>query len=316
MRVRFSPRHPRGEHDPTCDDRGVIEIRELQRPPSGVAVVQLGGAEPGAPTVLAAHGITSNSRVWVPAARALAGRARLIAFDLRGRGASSEVGEPYGIEAHVADVLSILETLELERPLLAGHSLGAYVVALVANRHPERAGAVLLVDGGLKIPGTDNVDPQQFANALLGPTLERLGLSCDSREAYRDWWRSHPALTGGQIPDEDLIAYADQDVRAGGPPFRCSVSERAVRADAQEIVSLGAAADSLEQRARLLCAERGLSNEPPPMHPWWLAQDWVQSHPEQRDATLVEGSNHYTVAMGPSGAATVAAAMLELAPTA
>jgi pimeloyl-ACP methyl ester carboxylesterase len=296
-----------------CDDRRVIEMSALKRPPGGVAVFQLGRAAPGAPTVLAAHGITSSSRVWVPAARALAGRATLIAFDLRGRGASSRVGEPYGIKAHVADMLSILDALELERALLAGHSLGAYVAAMLASEHAERADGVLLVDGGLKIPGSENVDPQQFANALLGPTLERLSLSFDSREAYRDWWRAHPALAGGQISDEDLIAYADHDLRADGPPFRCSVSERAVRADAQELFPLGATAERLELPARLLCAERGLRNEPPPMHPWELAREWVDARPGQRDATLVEDSNHYTVAMGPRGALTVASAILELA---
>jgi pimeloyl-ACP methyl ester carboxylesterase len=291
----------------------VLEISALKRPPSGVAVFQLGAAAPGAPTVLAAHGITSNSRVWVPVARALAGRARLIAIDLRGRGASSGVGEPYGIKAHVDDMLSILDTLGLERALLAGHSLGAYVVAMLASEHPGRAAGVLLVDGGLKIPGTENADPQQFANALLGPTLERLSLSFDSREAYRDWWRAHPALTGGQISDEDLIAYADHDLHADGPRFRCSVSERAVRADAQELVPLGATADRLELLARLLCADRGLRNEPSPMHPWQLVQAWVSARPEQREATLLEDSNHYTLVMGPRGAPTVASAILELA---
>jgi pimeloyl-ACP methyl ester carboxylesterase len=290
----------------------VIEISALKRPPSGVAVFQLGAASPGAPTVLAAHGITSNSRVWVPAARSLAGRARLIVFDLRGRGASSGAGEPYGINAHVADMLSILETLELERALLAGHSLGAYVVSMLASEHPERVAGVVLVDGGLKIPGAEDVDPQQFANALLGPTLERLSLRFGSREAYRDWWRAHPALAGSQVEEEDLVAYADQDLHDDGPPFRCSVSEHAVRVDAEELVSLGATADRLELPARLLCAERGLRNEPPPMHPWKLVQEWVDARPHERAATLLEDSNHYTLAMGPRGAPLVASAIMEL----
>src|SRR5437588_9303449 len=104
----------------------------------------------------------------------------MLAFDLRGRGASSGVGEPFGIDAHVGDMLSSLDTLELERPLLAGHSLGAYVVAKLASERPQRAAGVLLVDGGLQIPGSEDVDPKRFANALLGPMLERLSMSFDS----------------------------------------------------------------------------------------------------------------------------------------
>ena len=291
----------------------MTEVRALEQRPDGIAVFEIGEAAPGAPTVLAAHGITSNSEVWVPAARALAGRARVIAFDMRGRGGSFNAPPPYGVSVHIADMLELLDSLELERPLLAGHSLGAYVISALASEHPDRAAGVLLVDGGLRIPGSEGVDPQEFAAALLGPTLERLNMHIESREAYRDWWRGHPALAEGQIAEEDLIAYADHDLLGNQPPFQCAVSASAVRADAEELPTMGATADQVQLPARLLSATRGLRNEPHPMHPRELVEQWVAARPETRRATVVEDSNHYTVAMGPRGAEAVASAVIELA---
>jgi len=47
------------------------------------------------PVVLAAPGITSNHRSWALVAAALDGAATLVAPDLRGRGRSNELPEPY-----------------------------------------------------------------------------------------------------------------------------------------------------------------------------------------------------------------------------
>ena len=50
-----------------------------------LATFRLGDAPGGTEPVLAVHGITANSRSWLAVARALAGRAALLAPDLRGR---------------------------------------------------------------------------------------------------------------------------------------------------------------------------------------------------------------------------------------
>jgi len=45
----------------------------------------------------------------------------------------------------------VLEHARVERAVLAGHSMGAYAVARLAADHPERAAAVVLVDGGIAV---------------------------------------------------------------------------------------------------------------------------------------------------------------------
>lgn len=288
-----------------------VAIEKLGVEVSGgtLAAYRLGAGPVGAPLVLAVHGITSNSRAWISLARALGARAQLVAVDLRGRAASNRLPGPYGIGAHTADLLAVLDRLEAERAVLVGHSLGAYVVARFGVEHPQRLEAAVMVDGGLTIPGSEDADPEQFAEAFLGPTLARMRLTFPNREAYHDWWRRHPAFGGSDIADEDLVAYADHDLVGTEPELRCSVAAPAVRADAVELAGAAAASHRLEVPATLLVAPRGLQNEPHPMQPLELAQAWAAEAPERRRARLVEGVNHYSIALGATGAAAVAQAL-------
>ena len=274
-----------------------------------LAAFRLGAERPSAPVVLAVHGITGNSRAWLPVARAIDGQASVVAVDLRGRASSNALPPPYGVAAHTADLLAVVDRLEVERVVLAGHSLGAYLVAHFAVAHPARVHAAVLVDGGLTIPGSEGVDPQEFADAFLGPALARLRLTFASRQAYREWWREHPAFATGEIADEDLAAYADYDLIGTEPELHSSVAEAAVRADAGELAELGRAAHRLEVRAQLLCAPRGLLDDPNPMQPIELARSWVQGDPRRRAARLIEGVNHYSITLGATGARAVAQAL-------
>jgi len=278
-----------------------------------LAAFRFGSPAVGAPPVVAVHGITGSSRAWLPVARALGGRADLVALDLRGRGASNSLPPPYGVAPHVADVVAVLNHLAVDRAVIAGHSLGAYVVARLAAEQPDRVGTALLVDGGLTIPGSEGVDPQQFADAFLGPAMARLKLTFPTREAYHKWWRAHPALAHSDVADEDLVAYAEHDLDGAAPEFRSAVSEQAVRADAGELATLGEAAWRLSVNAKLLCAPRGLLDDPHPMQPFELARAWAADDPGRREATLVPDVNHYTITLGAAGALAVADAMVAAA---
>jgi pimeloyl-ACP methyl ester carboxylesterase len=274
-----------------------------------LAVFGIGAASQAAPVVIAVHGITANSRAWLPTARALDGRATVIAPDIRGRGESNELPGPYGLASHAADLLAILDQLELERVVLVGHSLGAYIVSHFGVEHPQRVEALVLVDGGLTIPGSEGADPQEFVDAFLGPAIARLTLRFPTREAYLHWWRQHPAIAGSDIAEQDLVAYVEHDTVGEEPELRSSVAEPAVRGDAGELAAFGVAARRLSVPARLLCAPRGLLDDPRPMQPIERARAWARDAPGQRHATLVEDVNHYTITLGARGAAAVADAI-------
>lgn len=269
------------------------------------------GSGPGtAEPVIAVHGITANSHAWLAVDRALEGRAALLAVDLRGRGASSALPPPYGMSAYAADLLAVLDACGLERAVLVGHSLGAYAVARLAADHPERVRAAVLVDGGLTSPGLEEVEPEPFLAAFLGPALARLELTFDSHEAYHDWWRAHPALAGSDVADADLVAYANHDLGGTAPELRSTVAREAVRADAHELFEMGKPAHRLTVPAEMLRAPRGLQNEPAPMIAPELAAAWANEAPDRRRVTEVPDVNHYTIVMGASGARAVAQAIV------
>jgi len=287
----------------------VIERLDVPVAGGSLATFRLGSG-PGSGPVLAVHGITANSHAWRAVARALDGRAELLAVDLRGRGASSDLPGPYGMEAYVRDLLAVLDGCGIERAVFAGHSLGAYAVARLAAEDPERVRAVVLVDGGLTSPALQNVDPEAFLAAFLGPALARLELTFRTPETYHDWWRAHPAFAGSDVADEDLVAYADHDLGGVAPELHSTVARDAVRADAHEMFEMGKPAHRLAVPAELLRAPRGLQDEPTPLIAADLAEAWADAAPAQRRVLDVPDVNHYTIVMGAAGATSVAQAIV------
>lgn len=288
----------------------MTERVDVSVPGGALATFRLGDERGAAERVVAVHGITATSRAWLAVARALDGAAELLAVDLRGRGASSALPPPYGMEAYSRDLLAVLDACELERAVLVGHSLGAFAVARLAADHPERVRAAVLVDGGLTPPAIQDVDPEVFLPAVLGPALARLELTFETPEAYHAWWRAHPAIADSDVSDEDLVAYADHDLAGTAPELHSTVAKDAVRTDARELVEVGKPAQRLTVPVELLRAPRGLQNEPTPLIAADLARDWVQAAPAQRSALEVPDVNHYSLVMGAFGAGAVAQAIV------
>jgi pimeloyl-ACP methyl ester carboxylesterase len=256
--------------------------------------------ERAASTVVAIHGITANAWSWAPVAGQLDGVC-LVAVDLRGRGTSSDAPSPYGIRQHSDDVASVIDQLGTGPVVVAGHSMGAYVALLTAERHPALVADVVLVDGGIALPVPEGVDIQEVLDHTLGPAIERLRRTWPSRMDYRAMWEQHPAFAGGITPDIERYILADLVETDDG--FRSSVSERAVRFDGAELLAddeIRSALDRRQEPLRVVRAELGLLATPPPLIPAEYEDRYLQ-----HAWTTVAGSNHYDVLIG-DGASTVA----------
>jgi non-heme chloroperoxidase len=69
----------------------------------------------------------------------------------RGFGASSAPSPsaaPYSADRLGDDVLAVLDALKLNRPVLAGHSLGGEELSSIGSRHPERVAGLIYLDAG------------------------------------------------------------------------------------------------------------------------------------------------------------------------
>lgn len=91
------------------------------------------------------HAFPLHRGMWSAQLGALAARARCIAPDLRGFGATPP-GGAHSIDAHADDVVMLLDALGIERAVVVGLSMGGYVALAMWRRHPSRVVAMLLAD--------------------------------------------------------------------------------------------------------------------------------------------------------------------------
>lgn len=117
------------------------------------------------PAVVLLHGTSANFAVWHPIQEALQGHARIIALDQRGHGRSDQPATGYTGVHFAADIIRILNTLEIDQATLVGHSMGARNAWLAAAFFPERVTTVLSVD---YTPFVENTVLEDLAHRVAG----------------------------------------------------------------------------------------------------------------------------------------------------
>lgn len=97
------------------------------------------------PVVVLAGSLGSDLRMWDPQLEPLvAAGFRVVRYDQRGHGRSPVPDGPYTLEELGADLLALLDRLELPRVSLVGLSLGGMTGMWLAQRHPERLDRMVL----------------------------------------------------------------------------------------------------------------------------------------------------------------------------
>lgn len=270
------------------------------------------------PTVVLVHGITASHRAWPAVVSALPGR-RVVAPDLRGRGRSNTLPGPYGMAAHADDVAAVIGALAAGPVVVVGHSMGGFVSLVLTHRHPDLVARLVLVDGGLPIPlppgVPDGAPPEELVRALLGPAIERLTQTFPSVEAYREFWRAHPAFARWNPVVEQYVDYdLAEHPQPTGPVLRPATSSDAVAADSADSARGDALPAALAWAAdtslpiTFLRAPRGLLDQPGGMYPADTVAEWERRLPRLA-ASEVAGVNHYTIIMAEPGVSAVAAAV-------
>jgi pimeloyl-ACP methyl ester carboxylesterase len=154
-----------------------VEQRVVVAPGVGLHVELRRGAATAAPVVLV-HGLASNLRLWDGVAERLhAAGHTVVALDQRGHGRSDAPDAGYEIDTAVADLLALIDSLGLERPVLAGQSWGGSVVLELGWRHPAAVRGIACVDGGVADMSHAYPRWDDCLAKLTPPTLTHLTLA-------------------------------------------------------------------------------------------------------------------------------------------
>jgi pimeloyl-ACP methyl ester carboxylesterase len=163
-------------------DRDGIRLHYLEWTPDGA------GAKPA---VMLLHGLSSNARYWERVARHLDGR-RLVALDQRGHGLtghaprSPTVPEGYAMEALLDDASFAISSLDLDKPVVVGHSWGATVALELVGTRPMLASGLVFIDG--PVQSAANFFSWEEAQRIMQPPLPRFATLADAvGESRRDF---------------------------------------------------------------------------------------------------------------------------------
>jgi pimeloyl-ACP methyl ester carboxylesterase len=112
-------------------------------------VVLSGEQQPGERTpIVLLHGLTATRRYVVMGSRTLSREGfQVIAYDARGHGRSTAPSDPhaYDYQRLALDLEAVLDTLGLQRAVLAGASMGAHTALHLALTRPERVAGLVLI---------------------------------------------------------------------------------------------------------------------------------------------------------------------------
>jgi len=176
----------------------------------GASLVPDGPAMRSRPTIVLVHGGPGSydHSYFKPHASALARSAQVVYLDLRGHG-RSDPDDPsaWSFELCADDLAAFVDALGIERPVVLGHSMGGFVVALYGARHPRQP-------GGLVLAGMARFDLDRLVEGFRrngGDAVAALARREYSDDAVTDEeWTSVFAAFGPRVPDADTLARRTQ----------------------------------------------------------------------------------------------------------
>lgn len=98
------------------------------------------------------HGLGVSRADWAPQIKYFSKKFRTIAPDFRGHGESAAPDAEYNIPIHAADVIALMDALELDSVHVVGLSMGGMVAFQLAVDAPSRLRSMTIVNSGPALP--------------------------------------------------------------------------------------------------------------------------------------------------------------------
>ena len=165
----------------------MIDVIQAVELPRGVRLPYVEQGDPSGVPVVLLHGITDSWHSFEGVLPHLPRSIHAFALTQRGHGDASRPATGYRPQDFAADVAAFLDALDLERAVIAGHSMGGYVAQAFALDYPERTQGLVLAATCADLQGnpvvtefwnsavsqlTDPIDPQ-FVREFQESTIAR-----------------------------------------------------------------------------------------------------------------------------------------------
>src|SRR5438477_11792309 len=163
--------------------------------------------------VLFVTGLSGFASFWHEQVAAFSRKFDVITHDHRGIGQSDLTRSGFTVDRMAADVLGLMDALDIERAHIVGHSTGGAIAQILAIEHPKRIASVVLSATWTK--------PDAYFRRFFGlrkDILLRLGPSAyvqsNTLFLYPSWWvaRNHEKLR--QAEAQQLAVFPPIDIAA------------------------------------------------------------------------------------------------------
>ena len=203
-----------------------------------------------------AHAFYANGRYWEPLIDDLSEDYGVVTYDARGHGQSDAPETDYDIGSRVADLVGLINELDIDNPTLLGHSMGASTVAWAAAEYPELPRALVLEDPvGVHVdPHSDpDTDMEEAAANVREQLRKRASQSIEEAidSAYEEFdpdWARRLAVASGEcsplIAEYALEGYP-KPLREVFPDIKCPTLVLRADADTERRARDVEAVDSL-----------------------------------------------------------------------
>jgi pimeloyl-ACP methyl ester carboxylesterase len=235
-----------------------------------------------------------HGAIWADFLRPLADQSAFSGFQrirYHRRGYGESGGPAGGFDLHAADIVALLDDLEVDRAHLVGHSEGAMIALVLAASHPDRARSLALLE---PLPPSSWLAAGDFADLLgiLGPAFEAMVgryQAGDVAGAY-----------------ESLFHPTGLDWRAAAEAAGPGVVEQGFK-DAATFVEGEASAllewsHGVDQAATIDCPVLSWSTTSEnPVNP--AARAFLDELFPQREEVVLQGGDHFSVTTDPAAVA-------------
>ncbi len=163
--------------------------------------------------VLFISGLSGFASFWQDQVAAFARKFDVVTHDHRGIGQSDVTRSGFTVDRMAADVVGLMDALEIERAHIVGHSTGGAIAQILAIEHPKRLASVVLSATWTK--------PDAYFRRMFGlrkDILLRLGPSAyvqaNTLYLYPSWWVARNNERLRQLEAQNLAVFPPTEVAA------------------------------------------------------------------------------------------------------